>query len=155
MTILDWIEDDRGRRWKPCDIVKASKESGIDRFLIAPPTHRPDVLRAAAGMGVLFAAMMLPVQSAISYLQSGDPAFGIGLILTPIYLIGFGLPMGYLVSQRNWRSTAHARDAMLGFVLCPSCAHGIGRIPPAPDGCVICPECGAAWRAGPTDHSDA
>jgi hypothetical protein len=152
VTIFDRIVDDRGRRWKPCDIAKASKESGIDRFLLAPPTHRPDVLRAAAWNGVLFAALMFPMQSVVSLIQHGDPAFGIGLMLTPIYLLGFGLPMGFYVSQRTWRSTALARAAMLGFRLCPSCAHGIGKIPPAPDGCTVCPECAAAWRM--TDGHD-
>ena len=148
MTAFDRIVDDRGRRWKPCEIVKASKASGIDRFLLAPPTHRPELLRAVAWNGALFAALMIPTQSLISVIRHGDPALGIALMLTPIYLLGFGLPMGYLVSQRNWRSVAHARDAMLGFGLCPHCAHGIGRIPPEADGCVVCPECGAAWVIG-------
>lgn len=145
-TTLHRLEDDRGRRWKPCDITRASKESGINWFLIAPPTHRPELLRSVALMGVLFTALMIPVQLLIAWVRSGDPGFGIQLMLTPLYLLCFGLPMGYLLSQRGWRSTDHARDAMLGYDLCPHCAHGLRGIPPEPDGCVVCPECGAAWK---------
>ncbi len=30
--------------------------------------------------------------------------------------------------------------------LCPSCAYSLAGIPGADDGCVVCPECGGAWR---------
>jgi hypothetical protein len=30
--------------------------------------------------------------------------------------------------------------------LCGSCAYRVTDLPPEPDGCVVCPECGAAWR---------
>lgn len=145
-TIFDRIEDDWGQRWKPCEIVKASNESGIDRFLIAPPTRRPGILNAMAGIGVVSTVLMIPVQSVIAWIQHGDPGLGIQIMLAPLYLIGFGLPMGYIASARMWRSTAHARDAMLEYDLCPHCGHGLGGIPPEPDGGMICPECGAAWR---------
>lgn len=145
-TVFDRIEDDRGRRWKPCEIARASKESGIDRFLIAPPTHRPEILKSAVRVGVIFTVAMIPVQSAIAWIQHGDPGLGIQIMLAPLYLIGFGLPMGYFASARMWRSTAHARDAMLEYDLCPHCAHGLGGIPPEADGCTVCPECGSAWR---------
>lgn len=145
-TVFDRIEDDRGRRWKPCEIARASEESGIDRFLIAPPTHRPEILKSAVGMGVIFTVMMVPVQWVAAWIRHGDPGLGIQIMLAPLYLIGFGLPMGYIASARMWRSTAHARDAMLDYDLCPHCAHGLGGIPAEPDGCTVCPECGASWR---------
>lgn len=31
---------------------------------------------------------------------------------------------------------------------CPACAYPIGELEPEADGCVVCPECGAAWRVG-------
>lgn len=36
--------------------------------------------------------------------------------------------------------------AMLEEGLCASCAYPAGASPAAPDGCIVCPECGAAWR---------
>jgi len=38
------------------------------------------------------------------------------------------------------------RDTLLAAGLCASCAYSIDGIPPAPDGCAVCPECGAAWK---------
>lgn len=31
---------------------------------------------------------------------------------------------------------------------CPSCRYHLDDLEPDPDGCTICPECGAAWRVG-------
>lgn len=43
-------------------------------------------------------------------------------------------------------SRAAVAEALLGVGACPSCGHPVRDIAPAPDGCTICPECGAAWR---------
>lgn len=39
------------------------------------------------------------------------------------------------------------RQAMLDASLCPSCTHALEGLPRHDDGCVVCPECGAAWNA--------
>ncbi len=45
------------------------------------------------------------------------------------------------------RMTARIRiEALLDEAICPSCRYPIAGIPTAEDGCIICPECGAAWR---------
>lgn len=41
--------------------------------------------------------------------------------------------------------------ALLAEGRCPSCAYAIGRVEPAMDGCVVCPECAGAWRLGRED----
>lgn len=35
----------------------------------------------------------------------------------------------------------------LGIGVCPVCAYELTDLRPAEDGCVVCPECGGAWRA--------
>ena len=42
------------------------------------------------------------------------------------------------------RSLTH-RLVEAGF--CGQCCYPLDRIPPQADGCTVCPECGAAWRA--------
>lgn len=42
-------------------------------------------------------------------------------------------------------SSAQIADAMLAEGRCPACAYSIRTINRADDGCVVCPECGAAW----------
>jgi hypothetical protein len=37
----------------------------------------------------------------------------------------------------------------LGF--CASCGYDLRSLTPAPDGCTVCPECGAAWRLPAVD----
>ena len=31
---------------------------------------------------------------------------------------------------------------------CPACEYRMAALSPEPDGCTVCPECGAAWRLG-------
>jgi len=152
VTIFHRVTDDRGRRWKPCEIKKASKASGIDRFLLAPPTRRPEMIRVAVVIGPIFAALFAITQSVIAWVRDGDPAIEIQLILMPFTAVLSGLLYGYMMSKWVWRSTRDARDAMLEYDLCPHCAHGIGGIPPEPDACTVCPECGAAWKVGLADE---
>lgn len=37
--------------------------------------------------------------------------------------------------------------AMLRAQRCPSCGYTLSGVPKQEDGCVVCPECGGAWRA--------
>ncbi len=39
-----------------------------------------------------------------------------------------------------------AVEAMLRERLCASCAYDLAALIPDPDGCRVCPECGAAWK---------
>lgn len=34
------------------------------------------------------------------------------------------------------------------FSECLACAYPLDELEPDPDGCTVCPECGAAWRIG-------
>jgi hypothetical protein len=61
-----------------------------------------------------------------------------GLALVGLCLLSF--------RRRRIASIAAVAAAYTGRGHCASCAYNLNRLPPEPDGCVICPECGAAWR---------
>lgn len=44
------------------------------------------------------------------------------------------------------RGLMDVRRVMLEASLCPSCTHPLDGLPRLEDGCVVCPECGSAWR---------
>jgi ribosomal protein L37AE/L43A len=54
------------------------------------------------------------------------------------------------VATANWiRDRAEAiRRSSIRSGRCPSCGYPIDAIEPETDGCVVCPECGSAWRTG-------
>ncbi|MFK7884313.1 MAG: hypothetical protein AB8F26_09065 [Phycisphaerales bacterium] len=149
MTIFDRITDARGARWKPCEIKKVSKQTGIDRFLLAPPARRADMFRVAIFSGMYFGvgmAVSLILKELIITGQVDRLMIRLTLLMAPIGGLLSGVFFGFFASGYIWKSTTDARDAMLEYDLCPHCAHGIGSIPSEPDGCTVCPECGAAWR---------
>ncbi len=44
--------------------------------------------------------------------------------------------------------------AMLRAQRCPSCDYDLRGSPAQPDGCILCPECGAAWRHARLGRAD-
>jgi hypothetical protein len=43
-------------------------------------------------------------------------------------------------------STQRTVNEFLNGELCPACGYSIRELAAEPDGCTVCPECGAAWR---------
>lgn len=70
-------------------------------------------------------------------------------------LIAVGIPCIFaLVLLTTWLTdnvrrpapTYESFGALLAHGYCPSCGYRIDDFRPEPDGCTVCPECGAAWR---------
>jgi hypothetical protein len=58
------------------------------------------------------------------------------------------LPLLYRVALLFVQRDAHALMTRLrAHALCPGCLYDLARLPVESDGCAVCPECGAAWRA--------
>ncbi len=53
----------------------------------------------------------------------------------------------YKAARWLW-APIEARE-MLRKNLCPHCRFSLAAIVPDPDGCTVCPECGAAWKLPP------
>jgi hypothetical protein len=69
---------------------------------------------------------------------------GIVGFFIPALMIGPSLMLVMRFAPRlAWKRWA-AEVAALGH--CPSCAYGLFDLPVDADGCVVCPECGGAWR---------
>ncbi len=53
----------------------------------------------------------------------------------------------YKTARWLW-APIEARE-MLRKSICPHCRFSLTGISPDPDGCTVCPECGAAWKLPP------
>jgi hypothetical protein len=73
------------------------------------------------------------------------PRTGLGAILPTVLGIAViaMLVFPFLLPSRfeNW-----ARSTRVKRGRCASCRYSLIGVSAAPDGCVVCPECGAAWR---------
>lgn len=145
------LTDARGKPRKPCQIRSACKISGYEkRFLI----RRGDTTRffvAFCVTGIPFAVFMAILMPMLVRLAIGSsPAGGTFTYRTLwvflSHLVMFGGIMGAYVTLYGWRNASCAIRAMTRAGLCPSCAYKIDELVPEPDGCTVCPECGAAWK---------
>jgi hypothetical protein len=75
-----------------------------------------------------------------------------GAILLGLAFVWFILPWAGLVLLAEYQYLGPKRVAneaiknCLEERTCPACLYSLVDLKPAPDGCVLCPECGAAWR---------
>ena len=141
--------DDRGRRWTPMWIGAAAKELGVDRSVLASGAVL-GVWRAlivACVLGTLAGVPWTGMMWLFFRLLLGMPAGNMVVLPSGVLFgVAFGLAMAAFLARQTWASAGAARAAMLGVGACPNCAFGIGGLPPEADGCVVCPECSAAWR---------
>jgi len=141
------VVDGRGERRRVIEMDRAVRPHGLKPGDVAragdEQTHVQSILRCTLPLG--FGLYLVIVVVTIGFGADPFRSFIGAMFVFPFSLL-FGVPMGLWVRKVSWRSLAHARDALLAAHICPSCAHGIARIPLQPDGCVVCPECGAAWR---------
>lgn len=151
--VLRWttLTDARGLKWKSCNIGKASKISGHEKGFLVKRGDTARFIVAFLITGLPFAVTMTYINPILIGLAIGsstpfDVFTMVSVMVFILYFITFGGIMGGYLSFYAWRSPSHAIRAMTDAGLCPSCAYRIDGLGPEPDGCIVCPECGAAWK---------
>jgi hypothetical protein len=105
-----------------------------------------DVLRArlfivpmlAAGAVVMIALAVVKGGPWILALFSFSPVLSISLLLVFAGLVSFS---DSITEHKERLKTRRLRDGQ-----CPACGYDVAEIDADADGCVVCPECGGAWR---------
>lgn len=65
------------------------------------------------------------------------------------FTLAFGWGLGWLGRWVLRRTRAsHVRESLLNASRCASCGYSLVALVAEPDGCVVCPECSAAWKKG-------
>ncbi len=99
------------------------------------------------GLALLLTAMLAPVLLGWTFVAwmlaawAGKPLLGVALSVV-------ALPVAVVVVFRAFagRPTPEAvAAAALSAATCPQCLYSLIGVRAAPDGCTVCPECGAAW----------
>ena len=145
VTDADPKRDDRGRRWRAQGAV-------YDRAIRARG-HDPRTLLNAPGIDAPIggAAIVAIVVSAVGYLVfialtwGALPGAAYWLLFLPFSILA-------IVVERIMKriaATPTRRQGSLALGLCPGCGYSIVELEAEPDGCRVCPECGAAWHLEP------
>ncbi|MCL4743181.1 MAG: hypothetical protein KJZ54_13365 [Phycisphaerales bacterium] len=110
---------------------------------------RRRLLRVGAGtdintrrfrLGLVVAEGAVLVLIAISYFAFRVAA-GVLLALAAV------IPVIMLAAQSERRAVARDRASLAALPpVCVACGQDLTGVPAHPDGCTVCPECGAAWR---------
>jgi Zn-finger nucleic acid-binding protein len=97
-------------------------------------------LSAASLVIFFFTIVALVVLAASGTVTSG---FGMSVI------VATGLVLTSVVSPHPHaqRALQGRTRALLEGGICPCCGYSLALLPPESDGCLVCPECGSAWRS--------
>ena len=131
------IQDDRGRvvevRWGNRDV---------------PPFPRWMKVLTLGSLPFLFGALwLIPLSLAVKRWFSADAAAWVMLGLGVPAAITFFAATTMLLYTR-WPSRERKRVVAwrAGHGRCRACDYSLGGLVKADDECIVCPECGAAWR---------
>ncbi len=85
-------------------------------------------------------------------LGHGLALIAIALAFALTGLFGLVVAGGCFVIWMLWwfiSGRQQAADGLIARGTCACCEYEIAGLPIEPDGCVVCPECGAAWKVHP------
>lgn len=89
----------------------------------------------------LFAlAALMTVWFVLEWVRRGEDVLSLALVVFAWFLAA-AWPAWVRFESRGW-----CRKAPLSLPICAVCAYELVDLAPEPDGCTVCPECGAAWR---------
>lgn len=121
-------------------VVQASRATS--RFVVT------FVLAIVGCIGVLIAVIGSFIQFLV--ILNNVPAPG-GLVVAFLYA-GLALTLMIQLSRGESPKKQQVDWTQIPLVKeCLACGYGLEHVPRAEDGCVVCPECGAAWRETPDD----
>lgn len=148
-------QDDRGA---PVRLAHAGMLESVRRWRrsLGPVTlaRLPRVVRRVVFTGPFLAFVgACGVLGILVRLLAEDLSTGLGLmIFSPVAvpLITLSLATSRGVLGLGGTLPGRMRRAMLALHRCPACGYDLSVSEPGPDGCVVCPECAAAWTHAQT-----
>ena len=140
------VSDDRGKRvpafnWRRVDRFRRDTDPGMLCARRADPGFGEAELSTRMWpLGVLLVAVFVAMIFAL---------YSVWFVV-PLVVIGCG-------AREYWRESAwrSLRSSMIRDGYCASCSYTLADSPIKPDGCRVCPECGAAWRLDSSALPDA
>jgi len=112
--------------------------------------HRKSSVQVAVVelIGLWLAAALFLVPGLIGFIEERN-GVSLLLILIGVCLAVFGVLRPRMLERE--RSTLHQefRSMLNSDPYCVACAYHLIGVPAEPDGCTVCPECGAAWNLTP------
>ena len=154
------VSDDRGKHVQLIDPVTIDL---LGRFKGDATPKRLEKVRQLANVRSARAQRIrLPLYLLILGITAVCVAYGLILTWPPnsAWQIALEVVLTVYVGAVSWRAllaisqnmrVRYARrimNAMAQQGLCLSCSYDLCGLPTESDGCVVCPECGAAWKVG-------
>lgn len=143
------VRDARGKAWRvppPAVVVPTDERSKRLNALRGEVYGAPGGLGTRAGFGLLLGAIIggMLYRECRKYLGPADQLGAITISL----LAGAGAAFGGFRLNVRAPNERVVGPGVQELKMCLICGYDLRDVPPAGDGCSVCPECGAAWKVG-------
>lgn len=140
--LLPGMVDHRGRRVSPVPMSRLSDLSAEERRALASREASTGLLDFLFSPGVAWTLVALAVGLFVMEVFTRPTQWkGMGGFVFVTLCIAWG--------SRTWAATGRARARVKAFLeqkRCPGCGYPLESLIPERDRCVVCVECGSAWR---------
>lgn len=140
-----------------------AKASWADRFRHSPEVARRipvlTVKASSVGVGIIVIVCTFMIQdftqramAGARTVKPGEIHFvtqAIGLFAPVFFTMFFAGASIFAIATRVWIPGVARQWLAMGS--CASCRYSLAEIEPEADGCVVCPECGGAWKISRTN----
>ena len=158
LSLRPKLVDDRGARVSIATLRDARRIGVEPEKLPKPAEDDPALYRFSAmryfSLGtILWIIVLFPTYRFLDWFFSD--VLGIYTWIAFVMIVIIMVPFWQVVTYFEDRALAKGLRRLFRYhAHCPSCLYGIRDIEPDPDGCTICPECGAAWRLPPHNETE-
>lgn len=129
-------------------IAAGADRGGTGLGVVTEATGRK--ARGQTGTGALSAqiaySLALVFIALLAFLNFRRGSYGFGVFMLCLLAYTF-FELFIKRWYRRWRHKEQIVRALIAFDRCGSCGYELKGINTQDDGCLVCPECGAAWRA--------
>ncbi|GJM20042.1 MAG: hypothetical protein DHS20C14_22550 [Phycisphaeraceae bacterium] len=146
--------DDRG---EPCGIARLSarqigwRSIGVQKLIRDPDARREQKITTGLETGVAlvggFVGWVVWQVGVDPLLRGHLPLFMRMVLMTVAAIVVAMLFWWWLLDWVRVRRFARISEIYLSSGRCAGCGYDLRGLDPEPEGCVVCPECRAAWRS--------
>ncbi len=138
-------------RWR--DVMASRSDQALlgirQAIWLDQPLVRWSMYVLCGGMGTMSLAMGLLIWTGVIRSASAPGPDEVPWVLGP-FMAGLGalilVPLALTIGVRRIRGPARWRSWIAEYRRCPICGYDLAGLGPEADGCLVCPECGSAWR---------
>lgn len=128
------------------DLYRHGNSTTLRELFVAKEHKQRRSTVLVEAIALLLAGAVFGVPATIALVREGVVAVAVLLLLVGLGCWTLAILRPVMLPREHRRKREQFRALLYADPYCVVCGYALAGLAIEPDGCVICPECGAAWR---------